>query len=70
MNTNKTNMKELNINEMEQINGGSIRYKHTQDYTPLGKWFSNDFKPAAKNFGTIVRVLGKSAYNWFTGLFD
>ena len=69
MNTNKTNMKELNINEMEQVNGGSKDCGKSQRMN-RDNCGNSGIESAAKAVGSAACLLGRVAYNWFTGLFD
>ena len=62
-----TNTNEMNMNEMEQVNGG-VKHHHYQN--TMKKWSSNDVVSYAKAISNGACILGKVAYNWFTGLFD
>ncbi len=60
-----TNTMELNTNEMELVNGGCLK----SDSQRMNRDKLTD-KSDVNNFGTIVRILGKTACDWITGLFD
>ena len=60
-----TNMKELNMGEMEQVNGGCASERMTRENCGESSIVS-----AAKAVGSGACMLGRVAYNWFTGLFD
>ena len=64
-----TNMKELNINEMEQVNGGSKKRCGTERMN-REKCGSSSVEATVKAVGSATCMLGRVAYNWFTGLFD
>ena len=70
MNTNKTNMKELNINEMEQVNGGGKGHKPHQRTDHNDNCGNSSVEAAVKAIGNGACMLGRVACNWFTGLFD
>ena len=70
-----TNMMELDMKEMEQVNGGGgIKYSNPKSNSGFSKettnWFNGTVIPAVENFGKAVGTVGKAAYNWVTGLFD
>ena len=64
-----TNTMELNINEMEQVNGGlnkrceTERVKRDNVNNPA-------FDAAVKAVGSAACLAGRVAYNWIAGLFD
>ena len=64
-----TNTMELNINEMEQVNGGRKKRCDTERMNRENCGESS-ITAAAKAIGSGACILGKFAYNWFTGLFD
>ena len=70
-----TNTMELNMNEMEQINGGGrlggrSAGRETSFSKKVSDWVDSTVIPAAVTFGKAVGTVSKAAYNWFTGLFD
>ena len=60
-----TNRMELNINEMEQVNGGCASERMTRKNCG-----SSSVEAAVKAVGNAACMLGRVACNWFTGLFD
>ena len=63
-------MKELNINEMEQVNGG-LRPKTSKEcQKKVSVWFNNNVAPTVIAIGNTACALGKFAVNLFTGLFS
>ena len=66
-----TNTKELNLNEMEQVNGGRKKNPYKRETGEIIiNWFSNTVAPNAKAVGNAVSFYGKAAINWVTGLFS
>ena len=66
-----TNTMELNLNEMENVNGGNRPKSHNRKVQQIAKdWLTNTVAPNAKAIGSGACVLAKVAYNWFTGLFS
>ena len=66
-----TNTMELNLKEMEKVNGGIRPKSNNRNVQQIAKdWLTNTVAPAAKAVGNGACILGKVAYNWFTGLFD
>ena len=62
-----TNTKELNINEMEQVNGGSSL---SADQKKMQKTLCGRIAEACMDAGKKAYVFGKIAISWISGLFD
>ena len=65
-----TNTMELNMNEMEQVNGGLMPKTSRESQKKVSVWFNNNIAPAVIAAGNATCTLGKFAVNLFTGLFD
>ena len=64
-----TNTMELNMGEMEQVNGGRKNLCASERMT-RENCGSSSVEATVKAVGSAACMLGRVAYNWFTGLFD
>ncbi len=66
-----TNTMELNMNEMEQINGGIRPKSNNRNVQQIAnKWLTNTVAPTAIAVGNGACLIGKVVCNWVAGLFD
>ena len=63
-----TNTMELNINEMENVNGGDSLF--SPDKKKIEKSLGGKILDACVDTGKKAYVYGKLAIRWFSGLFD
>ena len=64
-----TNTMELNLQEMENVNGGTI-LSAVYDKKALEKSLSSKIVEACIDTGKKAYVFGRIAISWVTGLFD